>query len=339
MNVLTPFRAIGWAAGVFGSEKSFLANPIIGSRRLNEMGLHRARVAAAARMGAFRRRLMTDVPEADRAAYDRDGFVIRENYLPDDRFERLRAEIFGQRHPCREMRQGQTVTRMIPITLSARRRMPEALKTVRDRRLNRLVGYVAGRSGEPLHTVQTVIASPDRGPADPQTALHADTFHSTAKFWLFLHDVTEEDGPFMFVPGSHRLTPERLAWEHEQSLTARDPKRGHHALGSFRVRPADLDRLGYGQPRRVPVKANTLVVADTYGFHARSPSAKPTVRVELHGLLRRNPFPPWNGMDLQSLPGIAGRQFDLHFAWLDLLGRPSIWKDVGTIDVDAPATT
>ena len=48
--------------------------------------------------------------------------------------------------------------------------------------------------------------------------LHADTFHPTAKFWLFLDDVGIEDGPFAYVPGSHKLTPERLAWEHEQAL-------------------------------------------------------------------------------------------------------------------------
>ncbi|MEX2518008.1 MAG: phytanoyl-CoA dioxygenase family protein [Paracoccaceae bacterium] len=337
MNPMTPFRAIGWAAGVFGSEKSFLANPIIGSRRLNEMGLHRTRVAAAARMAQFRRSLLSDVPAEDRANYDRDGFVIKENYLPADIFERVREEVFKQRHPAREMRQGQTVTRMIPLTQGARQRMPESVRAAQDPALNRLVGYVAGRTGAPIHFVQTVIAEPQKGPADPQTALHADTFHSTSKFWLFLHDVTLEDGPFMFAPGSHRLTPERLAWEHEQSLSAREAKRAHHSFGSFRVSAAEMDRFGYRQPQPVPVKANTLVVADTYGFHARTPSRKATVRVELHGHMRRNPFTPWNGLDVQGLPGVKGRQMDIYFAWLDYWRRPSIWKDVGMVHADGPA--
>lgn len=329
MNLMTPFDALGWVAGVFGSEKSFLANPIIGSRRLNEWGLHRRRVAAAARMAGWRRGIMTGVSAADRAAYDRDGFVVKEDYLPSDLFARLRDEVLGQAHPAREMRQGQTVTRMIPLCRDAETRAPLAVAAVRDRDLNRLAGYVAGRGGAPVHFVQTVIAEPTRAEADPQTALHADTFHSTSKFWLFLNDVEIEDGPFMFAPGSHRLTPERLVWEYEQSLSARDEKRAHHSFGSFRVQADQMARFGYRDVRPMPVRANTLIVADTYGFHARSPSTRPTVRVELHGHLRRNPFPPWNGLDVQRLPFVRGRQLDIFFRWCDLMGKETVWRDVG----------
>lgn len=235
------------------------------------------------------------------------------------------------------MRQGQTVTRMIPLTHGARARMPETVAAAQGPALNRLAGYVAGRSGAPIHFVQTVIAEPSARPADPQTALHADTFHSTAKFWLFLQDVGPEDGPFMFAPGSHRLTPERLAWEHEQAVTAKEAKRAHHSFGSFRVGQDEMARFGYQAPRPMPVAANTLVVADTYGFHARTPSSKPTVRVEIHGHMRRNPFPPWNGLDIQALPGVKGRQMDLYFGWMDRIGKETVWKDVGEVMADGPA--
>ena len=337
MNLMTPINAVGWVAGVFGAEKSFMANPIIGSRKLNEIGLHRARVAAAEKAARFRRAIMGGVSEADRAAYDRDGFVIKENFLPDDVFKRVRDEVFGQPHPAREMRQGQTVTRMIPLTVSAKDRMPETVRVAHDPALNRLTGYVAGRTGWPIHFIQTVIAEPSRKKADPQTALHADTFHSTSKFWLFLHDVEIEDGPFMFAPGSHKLTPERLQWEYEQSITAREEKRAHHSFGSFRIGADQMARFGYRDPQPVPVPANTLVVADTYGFHSRSPSMKETVRTEIHGHLRRNPFAPWNGLDVQSLPGVKGRQLDLFFGWNRMLGKETVWKDVGLTDAAGPA--
>lgn len=208
--------------------------------------------------------------------------------------------------------------------------------------LRRLTGYVAGRAGEPHAFIQTVIAEPASGGRDPQTAMHADTFHATAKYWLFLHDVGEEDGPFIYTPGSHRLTPERLEWEYEQSLGARDETRRHHALGSFRIGPAQAKALGYGEPRRVAVPGNTLVVADTYGFHSRAPSDRPTVRTEIHGNLRRNPFLPWNGLDAQALPGIRGRQVDLYLGFADWKsrrsGKPHLWKDVGEVRADAPAS-
>lgn len=337
MNVLTPFRALGWAAGVFGAEKSFVANPIIGDARLNRLGLHRARVAAAARMAAFRRRMIWGVAPEDRAAYARDGFVIRENYLPDEVFRRIREEVLGQPLPAREMRQGQTVTRMIPLTRSTARLAPTAVKVAHDPALNRLTGYVAGRTGWPIHFVQTVIAEPSRKAADPQTALHADTFHSTSKFWLFLKDVGEEDGPFIYAPGSHVLTPERLEWEYEQSLTARAERRAHHSYGSFRIAADRMAEFGYRPPRRIVVRANTLVVADTYGFHSRAPSDRPTIRVEIHGHLRRNPFAPWNGLDVQALPGIKGNQLDIHHWWLEKTGGKSVWKPVPDCPADAPA--
>lgn len=341
MNLLTPLRALSWPFGVLGQEKSFAANPIIGSPRLNRMGLHRARVALAARMAARRRAALSPlVPAGDRAQFEAQGYVVKPGYLAPEVFAAVTAEVFGQDLPAHEMRQGQTVTRMIPLSEGTRALLPRTVAAVRDRRLDLLTGYVAGRSGAPIHFVQTVIAEPHRGPADPQTELHSDTFHATAKFWLFLRDVGEEDGPFLYVPGSHRLTAERLDWEHAQSLTAAGDPRAHHRFGSFRLRTDGLAALGLPQPVRMAVKANTLVVADTYGFHARTPSPRPTVRVELHGHLRRNPFMPWNGLDPLALPGLRGRALDIHLALLRRFGqagRDEVWVDVGRVRADAPA--
>ena len=66
-------------------------------------------------------------------------------------------------------------------------------------------------------------------------------------------------------------------------------------------------------PRVFAVPANTLVVADTVGFHARGLSARPSVRVEIWTYGRRNPFLPWTGLDPGSIPGIAERR--IPFLW------------------------
>jgi hypothetical protein len=317
-------------------DKSFFQNPVIGDPALNARGLHRWRVETAARLAERRRRaLARRIAPEDAAALDRDGFVLREDYLDAETFAAVRDVVFGRARAAREMRQGQTVTRMTPL---GGRGLAPLRAVARRSDLAALMAYAAGRWGAPTFFLQTVIAEPSRAGVDPQTALHADTFHPCAKLWLFLTDVGEEDGPFAFVPGGHRLTPERLAWEHRQSLTARDDPRRHHALGSFRIAPADLAALGYDAPRRITVRANTLVVANTYGFHNRAPSPKRTVRVELHGGLRRNPFMPWNGLDPAALLGPW--QLDAFYAWLALRGRlfgqRGIWKPSGVVAVDAP---
>ncbi|MEO1104118.1 MAG: phytanoyl-CoA dioxygenase, partial [Pseudomonadota bacterium] len=172
------------------------------------------------------------------------------------------------------------------------------------------------------------------GDADPQANLHSDTFHPTAKFWLFLHDVSGDDGPFSYAPGSHILTPERLAWEHEQALVAAGQGDRHHAAGSFRLPEADLPTLGYGTVQTFPVKANTLVVADTYGFHRRTPSRRPTIRTSLYGVLRRNPFIPWNGLDGYDLPVLRTRVMAIHIAMQDRRARankPVVYANMGRI--------
>ncbi|MEJ1158133.1 phytanoyl-CoA dioxygenase family protein [Prosthecomicrobium sp. N25] len=341
-------KAIDWlksplyAAEILGSAKSFRHNPILGNARLNEMGLHKRRVELAARMAERRRAaLAAAVPAEDRAAFDRDGFLIKPDFLPADAFARLKDRLYNQEFEAREMRQGQTVTRMIPLDARTLPQIPEAAHVVRNDLVRSTMRYVASTGGTPVYHLQTVIAEPERGKADPQTELHSDTFHPTAKVWLFLQDVGPEDGPFLYAPGSHRLTPERLAWEYEQSLTAGRDKRAHHALGSFRVRPEDFARFDYAPPRQVTVAANTLVYADTYGFHARSVSTRPTLRMEIHGYLRRNPFLPFVGLDPLGIPGVAERQLDIYLAWCDLrekvTGRRNVWRPVGKVTPASPA--
>ncbi|ACL56929.1 phytanoyl-CoA dioxygenase family protein [Methylobacterium nodulans] len=330
-----------WLAGVAGADKSFSKNPILGNPTLNRLGLHVARVQLAGRMAERRRaRLGALIDPADRAAFDRDGIVIKRDFLDPEAFRALKEEVFGRSFPARELRQGQAVQRMVPLGRDNLPGLPQLAALTRNPTLRGLTYYAASRAGEPVYYLQTVVAEPD-GPNDPQTALHADTFHATTKGWFFLHDVAEEDGPFVYVPGSHRATPERLAWEREQSIAARSAANSHHAAGSFRIREEELGALGYGKPVRVAVPANTLVIADTFGFHARAPSLRASTRVTVHTYIRRNPFLPWTGLDPKALPGLRGRELSLYLGFQDLkrrlTGRGAPWRPVGPVPVDAPA--
>lgn len=333
-----------WLLGLAGADKNFVDNRILGSEALNRRGLHVGRVKLAAQMAARRRkRLARQLDPADVARFERDGLLIKRALLPPDAFQRLTDEIFGGSFEAQEQRQGQgqAVERRIPLGAETLATHPQLAAFVSDPTVLGAVRYAAGRGGRPIFYVQTVISDPLRAGADPQTAFHADTFHSTTKAWYFLHGVKEDEGPFMYVLGSHIATPARLEWEYEQSLTAAWHANRHHAVGSFRITPDAIERLDLPPPMRVAVPANTLVVADTFGFHARAPSDKRTVRIGIHGYMRRNPFLPWNGLDFMNLPGIRGHELELYQKVQTRLrrvtGRGPEWRPVGRQRVDAPA--
>jgi hypothetical protein len=259
------------------------------------------------------------VAPADRAAFDRDGVVIIRDFLPPDQFAALRDQVTAFEGEARETIQGDTITRRFAVDPAAIRAIPAIRAFRTNRRWRNLARYIASFNIEPLLYIQAILTHRRDAPPDPQNNLHADTFHPAMKAWLFLEDVTEATGPFSYVLGSHRLTAERLAWECQRSLTVRDGDCRLSARGSFRIDPVELAALGLPQPTAFAVPANTLVVADTYGFHARGTSAERSTRLELWAYGRRNPFRPLVGFDPWSLPGIAERRISLRWRARDMI--------------------
>lgn len=322
-----------WVLQLITGAKSFLDNPLIGSRRLNAWGLHVARVRLAAAMCAWRRRRLARKVRPDwREAFDRDGFVVIHDAVPAAQFPTFREAILSYRGPAREMRQGDAITRRLAIDPAMLKAVPGLHVLLEDKALVALFHYVASFRTTPLHYVQTIVSHDGSGEADPQEALHADSFHASLKAWLFLNPVAEDEGPFTYVRGSHRFTGDRLDWERRRSMS--DPRAIDRlsARGSPRVFPADLGAMKLAAPEALSVPGNTLVVADTVGFHARGASIRPGERVEIWSYARRNPFLPWLGGDLLSLPGIAERRVNWLWSLRDKLqariGQP--WKPAGT---------
>ena len=323
-----------WAAQVLTGAKSFGDNPILGSRRLNELGLHAGRVALAHRLATWRRSRLTHlVSAADRAQFDENGFVLRRDFLPRADFEALVVQTKAYRGRVREMLQGDTVTRRIAFDKSVLAHIPAARAVLDNPEWRGLIRYVGSADAEPMIYLQTILPHVvDVGELDPQHDLHGDTFHPSVKAWLFLTDVAEDDGPFVYVPGSHRLTPQRLAWERRMSIESAVRDRLTRR-GSPRINTAALDELGLPPPRTFAVPANSLVVADTFGFHARGTSVRTSVRVELWAYGRRSPFLPWVGFDPWRLTALGLRRAQWHWRIADLIEEAG-----STVNVWVPRT-
>jgi hypothetical protein len=318
-NRLSWFLAPLHVAALATGAKSFRDNPVIGSASLNRAGLHITRVRLAHRMAEWRRgRLASLISEEDRAAFERDGFILKRDFLDPSAYQALKEQVLSYEGPVRAQLQGDALTRRIALDERALSRLPQLRKLVEGPEWLGLVRYIGSFMLEPLVYIQTIFSKVRDAPPDPQTRLHADAFHPSVKAWFFLTDVAEGDGPFIYVPGSHKPTRRRLAWERKASVTAAQSSDFQTARGSLRISPDAVRRLGLGEPRAFAVPQNTLVVADTVGFHARGLSVHPSVRVEIWAYGRRNPFLPWLGLDLAAMPLIKGRAVPLYWSMLDL---------------------
>src|SRR5438270_7942491 len=249
---LMPLRVPLWTAQLVTGTKSFARNPVIGSRWLNEHGLHTSRVELAHRLAASRRRRLARLIDAeDRERLDRDGFIVKRDFLPPALFAELAAQIRALRTPAREMVEGDTVTRHIPLDPAGLARVPAARRLLELPEYRNLIGYAGSSAAVPMVYIQTVLSRAVDGPADPQRDLHTDTFHPTVKAWLFLTDVTPEAMPFVYVPGSHRLTPQRLEWERRMSIRASE-RAGQPETQLVRAIPRDeLSEVGLPPPELI----------------------------------------------------------------------------------------
>jgi hypothetical protein len=332
-GLLRWWRAPFWLLALFTGAKSFKDNPILGSPALNRAGLHICRLRAAHALARWRRaRLARLVPAHLRHQFDRDGFVVVRNVLPKDAFARLQQAILSAELECRAQQQGDTITRRVSFGPELGRRFPILSGLLQSATWRGLMAYVASTRSRPLYYIQTVSSGVAEGPPDPQLELHSDTFHPSLKAWFFLTDVQEDGRPLTYVAGSHRLSAERIAWERRRSVDVLEGSDPLSQRGSLRIQPHELEQLGLPQPTRFCVPANTLVVVDTCGFHARGSSCRQSVRVELWAYCRRNPFLPWLG-GLLSWPSVADRRMDwIHrlLDWLDSQGlRKQHWKPAG----------
>jgi hypothetical protein len=323
-QLLRCWRAPFWLLALATGAKSFVDNPILGSRRLNTCGLHVGRLKLAHRMAWWRRRrLAAAVPADRRRQFDDQGFVEIRDFLPPVEFDRVRSRLLDQEFEGRQQQQGNAITRRVPIGPAILRAFPELRQLFA--RWKPLLSYVASMRSEPLYYIQTISNGAAEGARDPQLDLHADTFHPSLKAWLFLTDVTDDQGPLTYVAGSHRLTPERLDWERDRSIEIHASDRLSQR-GSLRIGADELPQLRLPQPTRFAVPANTLVVIDTCGFHARGGSDRPAVRVEIWAFARRNPFLPWTGLDLLSWKPLAVRRAVWLPRLVDLLDRLGLKK-------------
>ena len=299
--VLKAARYPFYALGIFTGAKSFRDNPIIGSKLLNMLGLHVARIVVAAAMTKIRFLFLAPLMDkSERQSFAQNGYLLIENFLPEEVFESLNEEVRNMKDvEVRQCIQGDTLTQRVLLCDEVLSDAPMCQQLVHNREFLDRLKYAAARNISPIFYVQNIKNNASDAPADPQRNLHSDTFHSTMKAWLFLDEVGDHNGPFTYVAGSHKLSIKRLKWEYRKSIEGSKQENPYGSRGSLRVADDELSAMGMPEPSAFKVPANTLVIADTHGFHRRGAASEASSRLEIWAYSRTNPFNPLVGFNFQ----------------------------------------
>ena len=302
-----------WIIQLFTQAKSFRSNPVIGSLLLNRCGLHVVRIVLAQSIMRLRFEMLgMGVDKTLKQSFYRDGYMVIENALPDAQFQQIKNEVANIDAEVRECLQGDTLTHRILIDEQSKQDLPACNAMLQSKDYLSLHKFASGKNSRPVSYIQTIKNHFVDGPADPQKNLHSDTFHPTMKSWYFLDDCNADNGPFTYLPGSQRLTLARLKWEYKKSITIAQQGDRYSSNGSFRATPEDLSSMGLGEPIGLSVPANTLVIANTHGFHRRGDAARRSMRTEIWSISRSNPFNPFPGIDLPALSRLQNKALTLY---------------------------
>ncbi|MCC2674832.1 MAG: protein involved in biosynthesis of mitomycin antibiotics/polyketide fumonisin [Ramlibacter sp.] len=295
---------------VFTNEKNF-AHRVIGSRRLNRLGLHLLRILLSDALYLLRTLPFAWLHPVLWFRFVRDGFVVIENFLPAADADAVRSEYdaasrtywaanplerigergFGPKHLRRggfDRYDGDSANRFIDIPPSGAIRRAFCSSW----RMSSLCLALFGTLNRfRKHSIYELVHGDETLNPDVQRELHKDTFHHTFKTWYYLDDVTAAHGPTQVVAGSHRTSLRRLRWEYMRSMAAVDDA-GHGSGGSFRIDDAELPSLGLPPPQEVLCRSNSLVVVNTKAFHRRGDAPRDTVRRSLYANFRPWAFSP-----------------------------------------------
>jgi len=112
------------------------------------------------------------------------------------------------------------------------------------------------------------------------TYFHADVPYPTIKVFLYLNDVDQTNAAFKYARGSHKMTLKRLWFEYKLSVKKHFGKKP-------KLTAEGVAELGF-EASSIIGKANTLIITNNMGFHARGDfstvSARETAQMDFRFL-------------------------------------------------------
>ncbi|KZL21449.1 hypothetical protein PsAD2_00743 [Pseudovibrio axinellae] len=225
--------------------------------------------------------LFENLPVSCAQALQTHGIWLKHNVLPREFFRRLKFEAFdyfvGQRDRNRRLlsnwHNSQSFT--LPLNYAQLLRQPFLQSVITDELIPPALQFTAGRKAKPAYHLEAMAqCAPSfrlktSGNNTPPFKIEHDALAPGATALLFMETITPEDGALFYVPGSHRMTEQRISWEYQRYL---DPSDTEDNRDIPYTRLTDLQELDLRPLLPLRVQANTLLIWDRTGFHGRLPS-------------------------------------------------------------------
>jgi len=193
--------------------------------------------------------------------YHREGFLVLEDVVLEALAQRIIAEVapLYDAHAPEGPRSRYRVQ-------DAWANVPAVRELATHPRILEVLAFLYGRDPVPFQTLNFCYGS--------QQAGHADQFHFSSlppRFmcgvWVALEDVTAENGPLFYYPGSHRLP------EYDYSDLSRTPEEGSYP--DYERFVAALMRAQRIEPRRLLVREGSALVWSSNIVHGGTRIASP----------------------------------------------------------------
>ena len=230
---------------------------------------------------------LRDLPVGDElkgyvADLDRDGCITIPDFLPKPVFDAMRAEyersFVEQTYEVWVVEDNNVMEQTFELAYYPGAMPLTEAALVQNATLQTIVAGALRRPVAPArvwskrwYLSETPLKARALGHVIGSNYLHADVHYPTFKAFFYMNDVDESNGAFTFAIGSHRMTPARLAYEYESSVRVAKlrgtPEAAEVPAGLAR-HPTERQLADMKiQARSINGRANTLVIANTAGFH------------------------------------------------------------------------
>lgn len=212
---------------IFTCKGGFRTNPLLGSRILNLCGLHLIRLLLTHFIYKLRYLYVFRLlDKQEKEFYNQHGYLCITNIFSEASLNNLVEDINYYDGHGYFFTEGSTKTWIAPFSKKNITKYQWMVDLINNKDINKRIKFSIRKHISPLFYIQQIQQYFDSSTAqDPQYTLHSDTFFPTIKCWLYLEDVTAENGPFQYCPGSHKLTWRRIVWEYKEVSIIRNDMR------------------------------------------------------------------------------------------------------------------